>query len=61
MHLLDDSIRVMHAYKSALLMLRYHVELWHDGAMFLMDGGKREEVWGRGRLMIGNFVSKKGV
>lgn len=35
--------RVMFAYKSALLVLRFYGEIWNDAANFLVKMGKREE------------------
>ncbi|KAJ3179227.1 mRNA 3'-end-processing protein rna14 [Gaertneriomyces sp. JEL0708] len=44
---LDDKAvwigRVKYAYQSALLMLRYFPEIWHDAADFLNDVGKHDE------------------
>ncbi|KAJ3351437.1 mRNA 3'-end-processing protein rna14 [Entophlyctis luteolus] len=44
---LDDApmvaSRVMFAYKSSLLMMRYFPELWHDAARYLIDIGKTDE------------------
>ncbi|KAJ3037678.1 mRNA 3'-end-processing protein rna14 [Rhizophlyctis rosea] len=35
--------RVIYAYKSALLMLRFYPEIWHDAAKYMQDAGKVEE------------------
>ena len=35
--------RVMYAYKSALLMLRFFPEIWYDGSEFLIKLGFFEE------------------
>ncbi|KAJ3023453.1 UNVERIFIED_CONTAM: mRNA 3'-end-processing protein rna14 [Siphonaria sp. JEL0065] len=37
------SSRVIYAYKSALLMMRFFPELWHDAARYLIELGKLEE------------------
>ncbi|KAJ3237989.1 mRNA 3'-end-processing protein rna14 [Chytriomyces hyalinus] len=37
------SARVMYAYKSALLMMRFFPELWYDAARYLIDLGKLDE------------------
>ncbi|KAJ3105305.1 mRNA 3'-end-processing protein rna14 [Physocladia obscura] len=37
------SSRVVYAYKSSLLMMRYFPELWHDAARYLIDLGKTDE------------------
>ncbi|TPX64574.1 hypothetical protein CcCBS67573_g08380 [Chytriomyces confervae] len=37
------SARVMYAYKSALLMMRFFPELWYDAARYLIELGKLDE------------------
>ncbi|KAI9330114.1 hypothetical protein BDR26DRAFT_807589 [Obelidium mucronatum] len=37
------SSRVVYAYKSALLMMRFFPELWHDAARYLIELGKLED------------------